>query len=599
MQFPSACGVRFWLAVAGAGLCLVAQSALAARPEVIIDPGGVSPEALQSIVGAVDSITRLAEDQDGGEVSRLRRRAHDATLSALATQGYFEAHVDLTVGQDSLGETWDIAINPGKRAVVDQVDIRFTGTIAEPEFADRVTLLKQEWPLDKGMTFINDDWSDAKSDLISNVSRKDFYLARMRHSQATVLADEAVARLEVDVDSGPRVRMGELKLVGLKRVPAKLVDRYVRYAPGDPYDQDKLDSWQQALQATAFFQGAFVMMDNSAEARVTRPDGDLEMPVIVRVTEAAARVYTASLGIDSDNGPRIEGLYRQNVVFGQPVWIETGAGVDKNRQRLFYDVHLPPDDRGYTNSVGVLATHSDIEGVDTTRYAAGWQRRQTRLAAGSSRVEYETQLSLTAAHDDTTINGADSYTVPSLVAGWRWLRRDVNDKYDPREGNLVDLGLGGGVTLDRGEPLFKSSIRVQKWWPIGKRDVLTMRAEVGKVWSQTERVPEDFGFRTGGGRSIRGYKYNSIGLPRGDATVGAPALAWASIEYMHFFTEQLGMTVFVDAGDATTSFGEMKLHLGYGAGVVLRTPAGPFSVELAYGQRDRRLRLNFSLGVAF
>lgn len=587
---------RLWLALLLGG---VAAPVLAARPEVIIDPGGVPARALQSIMGAIDSITRLAEDQDGGEVSRLRRRARDATLSALETQGYFAARVDLTVGQDDQGETWDISIDPGPRALVGQVDVRFTGKIADPEFTDRVKLLEQDWPLDQGMPFINETWNSAKSSLITEVSRKDFYLAKINASQATVLADEAIADLEVEVDSGPRVRMGELKLVGLKRVPEKLVERYVKYSPGDPYDQDKLDAWQQALQSTVFFRGAFVMLDSREEARVRRPDGDLEMPLEVRVTEAPPKVYTASLGFDSDNGARVEGLYRQNVVFGQPVWIETGLGVDKNRQRFFYDVHLPPDERGYTNSFGVLASHSDLQGVDTTRYAAGWRRKQSRLAAGHSRVEYETQWSLVAAHDDTRIDGADNYTVPTLVAGWQWLRRDVNDKYDPRDGNLLDLDLGAGLTIDRREPFYKSSLRGQQWWPVGKRDVLTVRAEVGKVWSETGRLPEDFGFRTGGSRTIRGYGYYSIGLPRGSAIIGAPALAWASVEYMHFFTEQLGMSFFVDVGDATTSFSNMKAYLGYGAGAVLRTPAGPFSIEVAYGQRDRRLKLHFSLGVAF
>ena len=592
--------VRGWLArLCLAGVGGVAPVAWAAAPEVVIDPGGVTPEALQSIMGAVDSITRLAEDQDGGEVSRLRRRARDATLSALATQGYFAAKVDLTVGQDFAGETWDISITPGPRAHVGSVDLRFTGKIAAPEFADRVRLLEEDWPLDQGMPFVNETWNSAKSSLVSDVSRKAFFLARVSRSQATVLADEALANLEVEIDSGPQVRMGELQLLGLKRVPEKLVDRYVNYTPGDVYDQDKLDEWQQALQSTAFFRGAFVVMDSREASRVTRPDGDVEMPVVVRVTEAPAAVYSASVGIDSDNGPRVEGLYRQNVVFGQPVWIETGAGLDKNRQRFFYDVHLPPDRSGYTNSFGVLASHSDIEGVNTTRYAGGWRRNQSRKGAGSSRVEYETQWSLIAAHDDTRLDGADNYTVPTLVAGWQWLRRDVNDKYDPREGHLVDFGLGAGVTLDRGEPFYKTSLRGQQWWSVGKRDVLTVRAEVGKVWSQTGRLPEDFGFRTGGSRTIRGYGYNSIGLPRGDAIIGAPALAWASIEYMHFFTEQLGMSLFVDAGDAATSFRDMKLHLGYGAGAVLRTPAGPFSLDIAYGQRDRKLKIHFSLGVAF
>src|SRR5690606_26746645 len=156
------------------------------------------------------------------------------------------------------------------------------------------------------------------------------------------------------------------------------------------------------------------------------------------------------------------------------------------------------------------------------------------------------------------IDGAESYEVPTLIGTWQWLRRDVDAKYDPREGNLIDLGIGLGVTLDEGEPFQRASLRLQQWWPIGRRDVITLRGEVAKVWSDTERVPQDFGYRTGGARTIRGYKYQSIGLHRGNATVGAPAMALVSAEYMRYFTDVLGMAVFVDAGDAAESFNEMK-----------------------------------------
>lgn len=588
----------------GAAFCLAlvlvwSQGAFAAKPEVTIDPGGVPPQALQAIMGAIDAITRLAEDQDGGEVSRLRRRARDATLSTLETQGYFSAKVTLEVGEDPLGETWDITIEPGELTRVADVNLQFSGQIAQPEFEARVGALKQSWPLTQGMPFINEQWHDAKGGLIDKVSSKDFYLARLTKSQATVLADEAKADLQVAIDSGPRVRMGEVEVIGLKRVPRKLIDRYVQYKPGEPYDQERLDEWQQALQATSFFRGASVALDSALEQRKTLPNGEVEMPLQVRVSEAPARRFSASLGVDSDNGPRVEALYRHNVVFGQPIWIETGVGVDKNRQRAFFDVHFAPTVSGYKDSVGLLANHSDIEGLDTTRVGAGWTRTQERKAAGNSRVEFETRWGMVAAYDKTHIEGAETYEVPSLVGTWQWLRRDVNDKYDPREGNLVDLGLGAGVTLDRGEGFYKSGLRVQQWWPIGKRDVLTVRGEVGKVWSKTSRLPEDFGYRTGGARTIRGYKYQSIGLSRGSAIIGAPALAVASVEYMHYFTQQLGMSVFVDVGDAAESFGEMKLAVGYGVGAIMRTPAGPFEVSLAYGQRDRKLRLHFSMGIAF
>ena len=247
----------------------------------------------------------------------------------------------------------------------------------------------------------------------------------------------------------------------------------------------------------------------------------------------------------------------------------------------------------------MLYDRSDIEGLDTARAAIGWKLRQERQAAGKSRVEYETEWGLLGAWDKTKITGLPTREVPSAIATWQWLRRDVDKKYDPREGNLIDLGLGAGITLDKGEPFYRASLRLQQWWPIGEWDVFSVRGEVGKVWSMNDRTPPDFGYRTGGARSIRGYKFQSIGLQLNDAVVGAPALAVASVEYTHFFTSMYGMRAFVDVGDAATSFSDMKLAWGYGLGAVVRTPAGPFNIDVAYGQRDKRLRLSFSLGIAF
>src|SRR5690606_36521291 len=170
----------------------------ASRPEVVIDPGGVPPAALAAINGAVEAITRLAEDQDGGEVERLRRRANDAAVSALETQGYFSSVVTLEVGQDYMGETWDIIIEPGPRTAVRNVDLRFQGQVATPDFEHRVQNARQVWPLKAGQTFINSEWSNAKTTLLDEINTRDFYFARITHSQATIHAEEAHADPEVD-----------------------------------------------------------------------------------------------------------------------------------------------------------------------------------------------------------------------------------------------------------------------------------------------------------------------------------------------------------------------------------------------------------------
>ncbi|KAG1318999.1 hypothetical protein G6F63_014953 [Rhizopus arrhizus] len=47
-----------------AGLCVVSGEALAKRPEIIVDPGGVPPAALQAITEAIAA----GEQRHGGQV---------------------------------------------------------------------------------------------------------------------------------------------------------------------------------------------------------------------------------------------------------------------------------------------------------------------------------------------------------------------------------------------------------------------------------------------------------------------------------------------------------------------------------------------------
>ncbi|MFC4277089.1 autotransporter assembly complex protein TamA [Achromobacter aloeverae] len=604
-----------------------------AKPQVVIDAGKTDAATVKAVNDAVDAIARQSEDQDGGEITRLRRRARDAALAALSTQGYFAAKVELDPGRNAAGDdTWNIRIEPGQQARVVSVDIEFRGRITRPAYAKRVADLRKRWSLAAGEPFTNSEWNKAKSAVLNDVSTHDFMLARMVDSAADVNVEAGTVALRVVVDSGPLVRLGDLRVEGLKRVPETLVRRYVRYKRGDPYEQDQLNSWQQALQRTAFFRGAFVSLQEpggtqpdtsnqtstardvtaatpAGDARVTaaqRPaapvdrNGEVTLPVVVRLTEAQPKRFSSSIGVDSDVGPRLEMTYQQQVVFGQPLTMESGLGLDRLRQRAYTDFHLPPDARGNQDSIGVLADHSDIQGLDVMRFAVGATRLKESSAGDGSRVNYETRYGLLAAHDHVKIDGGDTYNLPTLTATAEWLRRDVDSKYNPREGNLLVLGTGAGVTLNGGDPYTRLRLRGQQWWPVGQRDLVTVRGEVGKVWaSRDTQVPDDFGFRTGGARSIRGYSYLSIGADRGNAVVGAPTLLVGSVEYDHYFDDRWGMAVFVDAGDAAQSFGDMNMAVGYGVGARVRTPAGPLFLDVAYGQRDHSLKLSFSLGIAF
>ena len=61
----------------------------------------------------------------------------------------------------------------------------------------------------------------------------------------------------------------------------------------------------------------------------------------------------------------------------------------------------------------------------------------------------------------------------------------------------------------------------------------------------------------------------------------------------------MGLAAFVDAGNAVDSLSDLHLALGYGLGARVRTPLGPFRLDLAYGQDVHRVRVHFSVGLAF
>src|SRR5690606_27536107 len=122
----------------------------------------------------------------------------------------------------------------------------------------------------------------------------------------------------------------------------------------------------------------------------------------------------------------------------------------------YADFHLPPDEKGQKDSFGVLANHSDIQGLDVRRVALGATRLRERKGAGDSRVEYENRWGALLAYDQVKIDGGDAFDLPTATLTSEFLRRDVNDKYDPREGNLIALGGGVGMVLDTGKPFFRA-----------------------------------------------------------------------------------------------------------------------------------------------
>ncbi|QID18556.1 outer membrane protein assembly factor [Nitrogeniibacter mangrovi] len=532
-------------------------------------------------------LTVLREDAIGAdpgprEQQALVRRARSEITGLLATEGYFSP----TIRREGEGMPVRLRIDAGPRTHIDTVDIRFAGQIERAADAERRARIEQAWPLKPGLPFRQADWDAAKGWLLDEVSVRDFPAARFTETEATIDPAAQAARLQLVVDSGPAYTMGELHIDGLSEYDAQLVRRYNPIAPGAPYDRDALLDLQRALQATPYF----------ASVRVSLPtDGATEqVPIDVALVEAKPRRIEFGAGYSSNNGYRAETSYRDANLFDRGWQLDTGLRLEQRHQLLFADVFLPPARGGGQDSFGAQSERTRAQGLTTQTLAIGAARRHQR-------GNIETHLALKLQREIYSPDGAERTRNKALTLNWTWTLRQVDDLFNPRDGYVISGQIGGGAKAAFSDQNFlRLSGRVAWYHPVGERDVVLLRAEGGMTRAPgRDGIPQDFLFRTGGAQSVRGYQYNSLGVREGDAVVGGRYLAVLGAEYTHWWANDWGVAAFVDAGDAADERARLSLKRGYGVGARWRSPAGPLAADLAYGEADRRVRLHFSIAIAF
>lgn len=561
-------------------LLLAALLACLALPAAARDLEVQAPDAIRAFLAPY---LPAAPDDAAGHDETRRRLAREVP-EWLATEGYFSPRLDFP----EVDGEFALAVDPGPRTRVAAVDIAIAGPLAE----ERRQALIAGWRLKAGAAFRQSDWSAAKQGLLQELLAAGHAGARLVNSLADIDPESGEARLYLEYDAGPPYRFGELRVEGLERYSPDLVQRYnVGVHPGEPYREDRIAALQRSLQGTPYFSSVQIDVERGGEPG---PDGSVTAPVRVLVRERAAHRLALGTGFSSNTGARVEANYRSADLFRRAWELNGGLRLEQKRQTAYADVFLPPDQLRYRHSFGALVEHSDIQGLAIERYALGAQRLQQRGSV-------EMRLALNWQQERRRPQGAEETLNRALVPDSQWTWRRVDSLVEPRDGIVLQARIGGAARAllsDRDFARFYG--RYQQFVPLGRRDVLTLRGELGYTLADSRQgIPQDYLFRAGGTGSVRGYSYQSLGVREGDAVVGGRYLATASVELTHWLDERWGVAAFIDAGDAADSRSGFNLARGYGVGARWQSPAGPIAIDLAYGERVHRPQLHFSLAIPF
>jgi translocation and assembly module TamA len=534
----------------------------------------------------------LSRWQDDPQMTpeQLRRLADEAVREAretAATEGYFSPQVSLSI-QEGPGQ-WIVrlALDPGERTTVDDVDIEFRGPVTQdPEARELLARVRERWRLRRGQPFRQADWDAAKAAAVRELSSWRYAGARIAHSQALIDPATRRAKLLVELDSGPPFRFGELRISGVRRFPEELVANLSPFRPGDDYDRDQLLVYQRRLLES----GYFVSVQADIDPAEGKPEGS---PVRVALIEANTQHVEAGIGYSTDAGARVELRYSNQDVLDSAWRSRNELRLDDQIRKLQLDFDSPPRPGGRWNSFTARARETDIQNERTRELAAGVSHNWGAEVAPSAVI-------LSAHAEEQRVPGQPPDNRHAVYGGFRRSFRRTDDYVSPREGYLAVLEVGGAPPALASRAFVRGMVSGSLFIPNGRRGDILLRAQAGRVLADSrEGIPSTFLFRTGGDQTVRGYDFESLGVQQGNAVVGGRRLIVMSAEYTHWFSDSWGLAGFVDAGDAYDGGAELQAAVGTGFGARFRTPIGPIRADLAYGERTEQWRLHFSVGYTF
>lgn len=546
---------------------------------------------------AKDSSLRISRS----ELRRLVASAPEQARALIEAEGYFASRIVTRVSEEVDGQpvVVTIAVTPGERATVSQVQMVFEGeldTRLGRDDADAKALTEQlqsDWALPAGEFFRQSDWASAKNATLARLRAQGYPQASWSGTSVTVDAQQGTAKLFLVADSGVAFSFGDIRVEGLVRQPASAVVNLAPFGKGSPYREGQLLDWQERIQKLNLFDNIFVSTDLDA----SQAEG---VPVVVQVRELPMQTATAGIGVSSDTGPRVslEHLHRNLWGLDWQAKTKLQLGLKESNGTLDLTSHPWPGRRR-----GLVSLQSSYL-VDTDNAVSTGQRLRVGVLREGERLERTNYLEYQRA-EVRSDQGMVVSNASALSATTQLIFRDVDSQTLPTQGStsLGQLTVGRTFSALEDAGLFsRAYARVTGYQTLPGHWYASVRGELGQVFARDAvSVPDTLLFRAGGDDSVRGYAYRSLGVVKDGVTVGGRSTATGSLELAHPLSARLPSlwgAVFVDAGDAAERFSDLQPKVGYGAGVRWRSPVGPLKLDVAYGTEVQRWRFHFSVGIS-
>lgn len=494
-----------------------------------------------------------------------------------------------------------ITLTPGPRYSVGRVTIT-----AEPAaYTDVVREAAQ------AAGFMEGDPARAEAVLAAETAMRDALrnaghpLAAVAGREITVDHDRRAMDITWRFAPGPRARFATPDVRGQDRTDAGLLRRTAaRQIEGRDYSPAAVERARRALVSLGVFDS--VRVEAGTEVG---PDGTL--PIAFVVSERPLRAVGGTVAYETNFGLAVSVFWEHRNLFGGAERLRLEAEASRISDgsfgnatyRTFATLTLPElFERDYQMVARVGAVKENLEAYDRDAFIASAiaQRRLTDRLTAQAGPSFETgRIGRYGVLED--------YTLLGFVTGLRY--DTTTSLLNPTSGYRINVNATPYYSLLDGTSYVRLQATGSTYLDVtgDQRGVLALRTSVGSALGASfDQITLDKRFYAGGGGSVRGYTYQSIG-PRdaGNRPLGGASLLELSAEWRQVISGPWGAVAFVDAGtvseDQTPGTG--TLRVGVGAGLRYLTAIGPIRVDIGVPlnpqQGDPAYGLYVGIGQAF
>ena len=526
------------------------------------------------------SLAQVAEDAHRSLINRRFRQADKEIRSALQALGYYSPNISRQLDVDKTQWQARFDIQSGPRTTVRSTDIRFIGPgsdALQAEFGDDGLT---------GLALHHDTYRALKDRLLNVAVNRGYLDAEISTAKLRVHPDQAVADIELEIDTGPQFRFGQIE-IQQDILNDSFVRRYVRIQSGDVFDAQRLLQLQLRLSDLDYFQ--------SLDVSTQRPQGEQSIiDVNIVATPRLPQRYQLGLGYGTDTGPRVSLATELRHLNKRGHSLRSDLRIAETQQDWSASYLIPTGTEVGTNwslKVGFSAEQLD----DSESEIWPWQLALTKVN-GPRLWQYYLAYEI-----ETYRVGDDARTQSELLMpGTSLTLRSADDDLNPRRGYKLYADVHGAQSeVLSSDSFLQMLVQARTIWPLGRKSRLLLRAQAGySIVGKISELPLSQRFFAGGDQSVRGYAYQSLGPTNADGEViGGQYLSVASIELDRIFFRNYGAALFYDYGGASDQ-PAADLVRGVGAGLRWRTAIGMVRMDFAHplDGDDRGVRIHIGIG---